>query len=141
MNSLKWIKVSTSLFENSKLLLLEQQEDGCLLQLLWVKLLCLAGKHCPEGTLLLTVDKPYTPAMLATVLRLDKALVARGLELFCTFGMLQYRDGAYSITNWNRYQSAAAYENKLRYDREYRARKREAKKEKPGSFLDLVKEA
>ena len=124
MNTMKWIKLSTSLFEDDKLLLLEQMEDGQMLQLLWVKILCLAGKHCQSGKLMLTADMPYTSQMLSTVLRMEKGLIDRGLELLCAFGMLTFRDGFYTITNWNRHQSMTAYERKLSYDRDYQARQR-----------------
>lgn len=138
MNNMKWIKLATSLFEDDKLLLLEQMDHGPMLQLLWVKLLCLAGKHCPEGQLLLTADMPYTPQMLATVLRMEKRFVERALQLFCSFGMLTLRDGIYSVTNWNRHQSMTAYERKLSYDRDYR--RKESKKQKASSFLELAQE-
>lgn len=137
---MKWIKLATNLFEDDKLLLLEQLDRGPMLQLLWVKLLCLVGKQEGNGVLQINDTMPYTPKMLATVLRVDLPLVKQGLELFTRFGMLTHRDGVYSVTNWERHQSVTAYENKLRYDREYHTRKSPRKKEKASSFLELTEE-
>lgn len=124
MSAMKWIKLSTALFEDEKMLLLEQLENGQTLQLLWVKLLCLAGKQGREGKILLTEDVPYTPQMLSTILRLEQPLLERGLELLQRFGMVGLENGIITITNWTRYQSMTAYEKKLSYDREYHQRRR-----------------
>ena len=142
MSNMKWIKLSTALFEDDKLLIIEQMEDGILVQLLWVKLLCLAGKHCRDGRLLMTEGRPYTPTMLATLLRMDKKLVRRGLDTLCAFGMLTLQEGAYVIKNWDRHQSMDAYLRKRNYDREYRSRQRaQNRKQETSSFLELVQEA
>lgn len=133
MNSMKWIKLSTALFEDDKILLLEQQERGPELQLLWVKLLCLAGRQGKEGVFLLKEGMPFTVKMLANILRTEENLVRTGLKIFCQFGMMHRREGALAITNWSRYQSLSAYEKKLSYDREYRRRKQK----KGSSFLEL----
>lgn len=126
MPTMKWIKLSSGLFEDDKLILLEQHRDGQLLQLLWIKLLCLAGKQGRGGVFLLREGIPYTPAMLSTVFRMEPELVERGLEVFRQFGMVEDREGAIAITNWNRHQSLSAYEKKLNYDREYRKAQRSA---------------
>ena len=124
MSAMKWIKLSTALFEDEKMLLLEQQENGHALQLLWVKLLCLAGKQGREGKIFLTEGIPYTPHMLATILRLEQPLLERGLEALRRFGMVGLENGTITITNWSRYQSMTAQEKKRAYDREYQQRRR-----------------
>jgi len=137
MTAMKWIKLSTALFEDDKMLLLEGHEDGQALQLLWVKLLCLAGKQGKEGVFLLKEGVPYTSKMLAEIFRMEEPVVKRGLRLFCQFGMLHRQEGAWVITNWSRHQNMTAYEKKLNYDREY---KRRRKSEQSSSFLELAME-
>ena len=96
-----------------------------MLQLLWVKLLCLAGKQGKGGVFLLKEGVPYTPRMLSVILRMAPDLVERGLDLFREYGMVEDRQGAIAITNWNTHQSMTAYEKKLAYDREYRRKEKE----------------
>lgn len=138
MTAMKWIKLASTLFEDEKMLLLEQLNNGRDLQLLWVKLLCLAGKQGREGVLLLKEGVPYTPRMLSEILRMDDALVKKGLKAFAQFGMITKKEGAWAITNWSRYQSLTAYEKKLAYDRDYSSNRR--KTQQKNTFLDLAKE-
>ena len=138
MTAMKWIKLSTALFEDDKMLLLGQLNHGRDLQLLWVKLLCLAGKQGKGGVFVLKEGVPYTPKMFADVFRMEESLVKKGLKVFSQYGMLELRDGVWTVTNWNRHQSMSAYEKKLNYDRSYRRRKEE---DKNCSFLELAKEA
>ena len=138
MTAMKWIKLASTLFEDEKMLLLEQLKNGRDLQLLWVKLLCLAGKQGREGVLVLQEGVPYTPRMLSEILRLDESLVKKGLKAFSQFGMLTKKEGAWAITNWARYQSLTAYEKKLAYDRDYSSKHR--KPQPKNTFLDLAKE-
>lgn len=135
MAAMKWIKLSTDLFEDDKILLLEQLDGGRELQLLWVKLLCLAGKQGQEGVFQLRKGVPFTSRMLAEILRMEEGLVRKGLRIFCQFGMLHRQDNAWAITNWSRHQSMTVYEKKRAYDRDYHRRKNEEK----NLFLDFSK--
>lgn len=129
MTDVKWIKLATDLFENEKVLLLDTEEDADSLLLLWVKLLCLAGKQNNHGMFVLENGKVYTPEMFATVLRRDVAVTKRALQLFVEYSMLTEEDGILCIKNWDEYQALDALERKREVARlasqKYRDRKKE----------------
>lgn len=120
---MKWIKLATNLFEDEKILLIENMENSTGLILCWIKLLCLAGKQENGGEFLLGGSIPYTTQMLATVLRMEVEQVQRAVDVFQQLRMVQLVNGVLTIPNWNRHQSLNAYERKLNYDRDYRRKK------------------
>ena len=104
----KWIKIATDIFEDDKMMLIAGMEDGALLELVWLKLLTLAGKNSNGGVMKMTPTTPYTPKMLSTIFRMDESILNRALEVFTEFGMIHLCDGAIVITNWNTHQSIDA---------------------------------
>ena len=45
MADVKWIKITTDIFDDEKILLIESLPDAYSIITVWFKLLCLAGKH------------------------------------------------------------------------------------------------
>ena len=56
--------------------------------------------------------KVYTPEMFANVLRYDRALVEKALNLFLEYSMLMEENGILCIKNWDEYQDLDALERK-----------------------------
>ena len=44
-NDVKWIKITTDIFDDEKILLIESLPDSYAIITVWFKLLCLAGKQ------------------------------------------------------------------------------------------------
>ncbi len=126
MADIKWIKISTSIFDDEKFDAIRAMPDGNDIQLAWIKLLCLAGKCNENGFLMVTRELPYTDEMLASHFRMDIGVVQRALDVFQRLEMVEVVDNIYLVSNWAKHQNADRLEDIRRKDRE---RKREAKKQ------------
>lgn len=124
MADVKWIKITTDIFDDEKILLIESLPDPYAIITCWFKLLCLAGKQNNSGVFMMG-RIAYTDKMLATIFRMNEATVKMALNTFEQFGMVEIVDGVITIPNWNKHQSLDAYEKKKAYDRKYRMEQRE----------------
>ena len=127
MSEIKWIKISTSIFDDEKFDAIRAMPDSNDIQLAWIKLLCLAGKCNENGFLMVTTELPYTDQMLASHFRMDIGVVQRALDVFQKLEMVEVVDNIYLVSNWAKHQSADRLEEIRRKDRE---RKREAKQKR-----------
>lgn len=123
-SEVKWIKIVIDIFNDEKMYAIESLPDGYKIELVWFKILCLAGKCNQSG--LLTVNKkiPYTIEMLASIFRMDIGTVQRALEVFENLEMIEIIDNTYMVTNWSKYQSNDRLEEMRRKDRERKALKK-----------------
>ena len=124
MADVKWIKITTDIFDDEKILLIESLPDSYAIITVWFKLLCLAGKQNNSGVFMMG-RIAYTDKMLATIFRMKETTVTMALQTFQQFGMVEIVDGVITIPNWNKHQSLDAYEKKKAYDRKYRLEQRE----------------
>jgi predicted phage replisome organizer len=120
----KWIKITTDIFDDEKILLIESLPDSYAIITVWFKLLCLAGKQNNSGVFMMG-RIAYTDKMLATIFRMKESTVTMALRTFEEFGMVEIVDGVITIPNWGKHQSLDAYEKKKAYDRKYRMEQRE----------------
>ena len=129
MAEIKWIKIATDLFDDEKILLLETLPEADSLIVIWIKLLCLAGRQNNGGVFLINGSIPYKPKMLARVFRRDEELVEKALEYFEEFGLIEFTEDVITIPNWEKHQNIDGMErireqNRIR-NAEYRERQRE----------------
>lgn len=124
MAEVKWIKITTDIFDDEKILLIESLPDAYAIITVWFKLLCLAGKQNNSGVFLMNNKIAYTDKMLATIFRMKESTVTMALQTFEQFGMIEIVDGVITIPNWNKHQSLDAYEKKKERDRIYQAERR-----------------
>jgi predicted phage replisome organizer len=127
MADVKWIKITTDIFDDEKILLIESLPDAYAIITVWFKLLCLAGKQNNSGVFMMG-RIPYTDKMLATIFRMKESTVTMALNTFEQFEMVQIVDGVYTIPNWGKHQSLDAYEKRKERDRLYQAEKRAAQR-------------
>ena len=127
MADVKWIKITTDVFDDEKILLIESLPDAYSIIVVWFKLLCLAGKQNNSGVFLLG-KIAYTDKMLATIFRMKESTVTMALQTFEQFGMVEIIDGVITIPNWNKHQTLDAYEKKKERDRIYQQERRAAQK-------------
>ena len=123
MADVKWIKITTDIFDDEKILLIESLPDSYAIITCWFKLLCLAGKQNNSGVFLMG-RIAYTDKMLATIFRMKETTVTMALKTFEKFGMVEIVDGVITIPNWNKHQTLDAYEKKKERDRMYQAERR-----------------
>lgn len=118
MAEVKWIKITTDIFDDEKILLIESLPDAYAIITVWFKLLCLAGKQNNSGVFMMG-RIPYTEKMLATIFRMKEATVSMALQTFEQFGMVEIVDGVITIPNWGKHQNLDQLENKKAYMRNY----------------------
>ena len=127
MSDVKWIKITTDIFDDEKILLIESLPDSYAIITVWFKLLCLAGKQNNSGVFMLG-KIAYTDKMLATIFRMKESTVTMALNTFEQFGMVEIVDGVITIPNWGKHQSLDQLESKKEYMRNYMASYREKQK-------------
>lgn len=127
MAEVKWIKITTDVFDDEKILLIESLPDANSIIVVWFKLLCLAGKQNNSGVFMMG-QMPYTDKMLATIFRMKESTVTMALQTFEQFGMVEIIDGVITIPNWGKHQNLDQLENKKAYMRNYMKEYREKQK-------------
>lgn len=129
MGEVKWIKVSTNMFDSSrKIKQIELMPEGDTILVIWLKLLLLAGNINDGGQIYLTPEIPYTDEMLANELRRPLNTVRMALNLFEKFGMIQIVDDILKLSSWEKYQNIDGMERLREQNRQRVAAHRERKK-------------
>lgn len=124
MADVKWIKITTDIFDDEKILLIETLPSADTIIVIWFKLLTLAGKQNNDGVFLMSNRIAYTDEMLAQIFRRDLNTIRLALNTFEKFGMIEIIDNVITIPNWNKHQTLDAYEKKKERDRKYQAERR-----------------
>jgi len=128
MSEVKWIKITTDMFEDEKIDFIESLPESDSIIVMWVRLLTLAGKCNSGGSIFLTETIPYTDEMLAHKFRKPINTVRLALDTFSKLGMIETTIQGLYITNWNKHQNIEGLE-KIRVQNKLRAAKyRENKK-------------
>lgn len=125
MADIKWIKITTDIFNDEKMLLIEQMPDADTLIVIWFKLLCMAGKENNYGVFLMRNRMPYTEEMLATIFRRPLNTVRLALSTFEAFGMIEIEDDIICIPNWEKHQNIDGMEKIREQNRIRKQRQRE----------------
>ncbi len=106
MNDVKWIKITTDIFDDDKIQLIESMPDSDTIIVVWFKLLALAGKNNNNGFIMLSDKIPYTVEMLTTLFRRKQSVIELALKIFQTYGMIEILDNdMILITNWDKHQN------------------------------------
>ena len=105
MSAVKWIKITTDMFDNRKIKHLRRLPDGNNIILIWVMLLTMAGRCNADGMIYLTENIPYTPKMLADELDFEENTVQLALRAMEQLGMIASDNGFISIAGWKEYQN------------------------------------
>ena len=129
MADVKWIKISTDIFDNRKIKQIEAMPKGEAIIVIWIKLICLAGTINDGGRIYFTDDIPYTPEMLATQFTRPVQIIRLALDTFERFGMIDRADGFISLPSWGKYQSADKLEKMNASNRDRQARHRAKKRD------------
>ena len=129
MSEVKWIKITTNMFEDEKIDFIESLPEADAILIIWIKLLTLAGKCNAGGFIFLTEKIPYTPEMLSHTFRRPLNTVKLALKTLTELEMIEFSDeGFLKIANWEKHQNIEGLEkireqNRLRQAR-YRARQK-----------------
>lgn len=106
MAEIKWIKITTSIFDDEAIKVIEQMPEGDAILVIWFKLLVQAGIINDSGLVYFKKDIPYTEDMLAIVFHKPVTLIRLALTTFEKFGMIEISDNrTILIRNWEKHQN------------------------------------
>ena len=128
MADVKWIKLTTDMFDNRKIKHLRRLPDGNNIVLLWVMLLTMAGRCNAGGMIFLTENIPYTTKMLADELDFEETTVELGIQALDQLNMIVTKNGFFSIAGWGEYQNLEGLETIREQTRQRVAKHREQKR-------------
>ena len=133
MAEIKWIKITTDMFDNRKIKHLRRLPDGNNIVLIWVMLLTMAGRCNANGMIFLTENIPYTPKMLADELDFEENTVQLALQALEKLGMIVTNNGYFAIAGWEEYQNIEGMEKIREQNRIRKQRQREKEKLLPNN--------
>jgi predicted phage replisome organizer len=124
----KWVKLTTDMFDNRKVKHLRKLPEGNNIVLIWVMLLTMAGRCNSGGMIFLTENIPYTPKMLADELDFEESTVIFALGALEQLDMIVTDNGFFTIAGWEEYQNIEGMEkireqNRLRKQRQRKNQK------------------
>ena len=136
MADVKWIKLTTDMFDNRKIKHLRKLPEGNSIVLIWVMLLTMAGRCNASGMIFLTENIPYTPKMLADELGFEENTVKLALEALERFRMIVTDSGFFAIAGWEEYQNIEGMDRIRESKRLAQARWRAKQKALPETVVD-----
>ncbi|NFH80205.1 DnaD domain protein [Clostridium botulinum] len=136
MGDIKWIKITTDMFEDEKIRLIDAMPERDTIHYIWIRLLVQAGKTNSHGFIFLGEDIPYTDEMLSTIFCRPLSSIRLALKTLSAFRMIQVdEDNFIKITNWEKYQNVEGME-KVREQNKIRAKKYREKKKQLKSAIN-----
>ena len=138
MAEVKWIKLNTAMFDNSKIKYIRTLPEGNNMVLIWVMLLSKAGKCNSNGFIFLTENIPYTPQMLAAEFGYDAYLIELALGTFANLNMIQLEEHIIKIAGWEEHQNIDGLDRIREQTRKRVAKYRENQKQLPCNVTDNV---
>lgn len=110
MAEVKWIKLTTDMFDNRKIRHLRKLPEGNNIVLIWVMLLTMAGKCNAGGMIFLTENIPYNSKLLAEEVDFEERVVELALKALHELGMIETDGDYFTISNWKEHQNVEGME-------------------------------
>ena len=128
MAEVKWIKLTTDMFDNRKIKYLRRLPDGNSIVLIWVMLLTMAGRCNAGGMIFLTENIPYTTKMLADELGFEENTVKLALGALESCDMVVMNRGHFTVAGWDEYQNIEGMDKIREQNRLRKQKQRENQK-------------
>lgn len=129
MAEIKWIKLSTGMFDDEKIKIIEDMPEADTIIVIWLKLMTMTGRSNMGGYIMLTESIPYTEDMLISVIKRPLPVIKMALSIFERFGMLEISEqGAFFLPNWEKHQNTESLEKVREYERKRKAEQRSKRK-------------
>ena len=129
MAEVKWVKLTTDMFDNRKIKHLRRLPEGNNIVLIWVMLLTMAGRCNSGGMIFLTENIPYTPKMLADELDFEESTVLLALKALENLDMIVTENGVFTIAGWEEYQNIEGMDKIREQNRERKRLQRERQRQ------------
>lgn len=129
MSEIKWIKITTDIFDDEKIRLIDALPEHDAILVIWFKILTLAGRQGGNGLLMMNNKIHYTDEMLAAIFGRPITTIRLALQTFEQFGMIEIINGIISLPNWEKHQNVDGMEKAKEQTRKRVARYREKQKQ------------
>lgn len=136
MADVKWIKITTDIFDDEKFQLIDAMPEADAIELMWFKLLVFAGRSNNNGIFMFNDKIAYTDEMLSSIFHRPVNTVRLAMKTFTELGMVESINDVYMISNWSKHQSLDAYEKKKERDKIYSKERRK----KQAELLEIKEE-
>lgn len=103
MANITWIKISTNIFDDEKIKLIDAMPDNDAILVIWFKLLVLAGKFNDNGFIRMN-NIALNEEMLSSIFNRKITVVRNALKVFENFGMIEF-ENCIDIVNWEKHQN------------------------------------
>ena len=121
---IKWVKLSVNWYKSDDIQLIRKLPDGDTIALVFVMMLAMAGERNEGGYI------PYSEEDLSALLDVPIQTIRMAIRAMESRRMIDFDDGLFHITNWDKYQSVDGMEKIKEQNRERVARFRERQKQK-----------
>ena len=135
MNEIKWMKIDVTLFDNRKIKAIRTLPEGDSIVVIWLQLLCLAGRVNDCGSVYITKEMPYTEQILANECGVPVSTIQLALKTFQSMGMVEIVEDIIYISNWEKYQAIEKMELIRRQNRDRQKKWYETHKKLPNVML------
>jgi len=105
MSEVKWIKITTDMFEDEKIDFIQSLPESDAIIVIWVRLLTMAGKCNSNGYIFLTENIPYDENMLAHKFRKPLNIVRLAIKTFTNLNMIEDTEKGFLLPNWQKHQN------------------------------------
>lgn len=136
MREVKWVKITTDMFDNRKIKHIRRLPDGNNIVLIWIMILTMAGRCNSGGKIFLTENIPYDAKMLADELDFKENTVAAALKNLEQLNMIAVDNGFYTIVGWGEYQNVDGMDKVREQARKRVTEFRKSKKIQSGNVTD-----
>ena len=129
MSEVKWIKITTDIFDDEKIKMIETMPEADTIIVCWFKLLTLCGKINQGGRVRFNINIPFTDEMLASIFNRPLKTVQLAIKTLEAYGMIEIEgDNTIMITNWEKHQNVIGMDKIREQNAERQRRYREKQK-------------
>ena len=121
---IRWIKLSVNWYKSDDIQLIRKLPDGDSIALMFVMLLAMAGDRNQAGYI------PYSEEDIAALLDMPLNTVRMAMKAMESRGMVDFDDGIFHVTNWDKYQNVDGMEKIKEQNRIRKQNQREREKQK-----------
>ncbi len=132
MSEIKWIKLSTNIFDDEKIKLIDGMPERDTILVVLFKIFALAGKCNDVGNLVFSNKIAYTDEMLSTIFNRPLNSVRLALTILVEYDIIEILNKnehkIYCVKNWSKYQNIDGMEKAKELNRQRVTNYREKQK-------------
>lgn len=129
MSEVRWIKITVNMFDDEKIKLIQAMPEGDAILVIWIRLICLAGKRNDGGYVYFDAALPYTDEMLSTIFNKPVNIIRLAINTFVKFKMIQSDEKGMYLINFEKHQNLDGLERIREQTKQRVARHREKQKQ------------